>query len=417
VDNILRPLPLLRFLLLLSVMTSLYCAYVEPRRPTQVGLDVNVGKTVEISSSYRYCWYPTIHRFSAKDILVTMQMTPDEIDPEGQFSAYCVSRDGGLSWSRRYTMGAGAVVDGAYTQTPRPDGSHWVLGAGYASVEPFPANQSLRFHTTLTKYSRLGMEINQVRDATVVLREAAHFVDVSLFDRHTQEASNLKEVPDVTPWGAIIDELNGDLLTTLYYTTTQAPKRSRLVLLRSADAGRTWTECSVIPGLESSSQVPWMGEEGPTEAGLIRLADKRLYVIFRTGGNSFMGHAWSSDDGRTWTRPRSTGYKGVAPHVRRLSNGVLACTYGRPGPVSIMFSLEGTGEKWSNVTEIFGGQDTYKHRRNMRNSTRYADFVELQPGKLLVAYDSVPYGWDPIPDSDRSSRNAILGTFLDVRRK
>ena len=129
-----------------------------------------------------------------------------------------------------------------------------------------------------------------------------------------------------------------------------------------------------------------------------------------------MVNAWSSDDGRTWTRARSTGYKGVAPRVRRLSNGVLACTYGRPGPVSIMFSLEGTGMKWSNVTEIFGGQDTYKRGREMRKSTRYADFVELQPGKLLIAYDSVPYGWDAIPDSDRSSRNAILGTFLDVRR-
>ena len=117
-----RRIPLVRFLLLFSVTVSVHCAYVGSRADSQPGLDVHVGNTVEISSSYRYCWYPSIHRFSAKDILVTMQITPEEVDPEGQFSAYCVSRDGGLTWSRRYTMGAGAVVDGAYTQPPRCDG-------------------------------------------------------------------------------------------------------------------------------------------------------------------------------------------------------------------------------------------------------------------------------------------------------
>ena len=91
--------------------------------------------------------------------------------------------------------------------------------------------------------------------------------------------------------------------------------------------------------------------------------------------------------------------------MRRLSNGVLACTTGRPGPVVVMFSVDGSGANWSHVTPIFTGK-----------STHYTDFIEVEPGKLLVVYDSVPYGWHPIPYSDRESKNVIYGTFVEVRK-
>jgi len=50
-------------------------------------------------------------------------------------------------------------------------------------------------------------------------------------------------------------------------------------------------------------------------------------------------------------------------------------------------------------------------------STRYTDLVEVQPGKLLIVYDSVPYGWDPIPTADLISKNRIYGTFVEVARR
>jgi hypothetical protein len=92
-------------------------------------LTVRVGKTVEITASYSYCWFPTVHRFSTGEILTTMRMSPDDTSPEGEHSAYCLSKDGGQTWSRRYPMGAGANVDAAYTQVPLEDGATWVLGA------------------------------------------------------------------------------------------------------------------------------------------------------------------------------------------------------------------------------------------------------------------------------------------------
>ena len=380
-------------------------------------LRVTVGPTVEITSSYRYCWYPTVHQFPSGEIMTTMRMHPDENHPEGEFGAYCISRDRGKTWSQRYPMGAGANVDDAYSRQPRKDGTLLVLGAGYNTLNPFPSGQTKQFHTALTRYSRGGMELTQIQDAVIRLSQPADMEAAWMegFGR-LRDVSKLTEVPNAVPWGAIIEARNGDLLNTLYYRTEKDPKFFRLVLIRSTDDGKTWNEYSTVAAIEPGQEPwPWAGENGPNETALVRLADKRLHVIFRTSSGGTMGQAWSSDDGKTWTEPTSSGFKGVAPRTRLLSNGVLACTYGRPGPVTIMFSPDGTAEKWSHVTEIFSGM-----------STRYTDFIELEPGRLLVVYDSVPRGWEPLPYSPtfanhdtwtKKEKNTIRGTVVEVRKE
>jgi len=96
------------------------------------------------------------------------------------------------------------------------------------------------------------------------------------------------------------------------------------------------------------------------------------------------------------------------------NNGVLACSFGRPGPITVMFDPTGTGEHWSHVTPVF-----------KEMSTRYTGMVEVEPGRILLVYDSVPFGWDPIPYGshfkshaswDGRSRNTIYATFVRVER-
>ena len=377
-------------------------------------LKVKVGKTLEISSSYRYCWYPGVHQFPTGEIMVTIRMSPDEWHPEGAFSAYCISGDGGLTWSHRYTLGAGANPDGAYTLQPREDGTIWQL---WHWMQPDPPGQARQFHATLTRYSRSGMEVGQVRDVRVRFSEEVNMEPARMTGfGELKDASKLERVPDVWLFGSILEALNGDWLATMCCRLARDRRYYRALLLRSRDEGKSWIQYSTIAAVEPDEK-PWpgMGDAGPSETGMVRLADSRLYAIFRTSSNGFMAHAWSSDDGKTWTRPVSTPFKGVAPRTRRLSSGVLACTYGRPGPVTIMFSMDGTGEKWSHVTELFDGM-----------STRYTDLIEVEPGRVLVVYDSVPYGWDPIPyapslkghDSlEEGTKNTIYGTFVEVRKR
>ena len=366
-------------------------------------LQVQIGDTVEITSSRRYCWFPSIHQFSTGEIMATMRMSPDEVNPEGDFSAYCISKDGGLTWSRRYTMGAGANVDGAWSDGPRADGSIWQL---YGWVDSLLSSPPEQLYLTLTKFSRGGMAFTQWRDVPLGTSHPIQLAHTQLYDRKVQDG-RLSTQPTFVPWGPIIKARNGDLMAPAYYTTDHDPRYYRLALIRSSDSGKTWREYSTIAAVEPGGQ-PWpgMGGEGPCEAGIARLADQRLYAIYRTGEDGFIGNGWSSDDGKTWTKPVSTPYKGVALRVRRLSNGVLACTTGRPGPVVVMFSVDGTGDKWSHITPIFEGK-----------STHYTDFIEVGPGKLLVVYDSTPYGWNEIPLADQGSKNVIYGTFISVRRR
>jgi hypothetical protein len=370
-------------------------------------LTVQVGKTVEITASnINYCWYPTVHRFSTGEILATMRMSGDDTNPEGELSAYCISKDGGQTWSRRYTMGTGSNVDAAYTQVTREDGKFWSLGGGYDSLEANPPDQATSFQAALTKFSRGGMEFDQIRDARIHLSEPACPMPPTVMATGRKDATKLSVVYEANPWGAIVDGPGGAWLTTLYYITGRDPRQRRLVLIRSTDQGRSWEEYGIIAAIQpNEAPWPWMGKEGPNEAALVRLAKGRLYCLFRTGGGDYMGEAWSVDDGKTWTAPVSSGFQGVAPHLRLMNDGLLACTYGRPGPVTIMFSFD-EGKTWTNVTPIFNGM-----------STRYTDLIEVEPGKLLVVYDSVPYGWKTIPSTDTSSKNAIYGAFVEVRRR
>ncbi len=369
-------------------------------------LTVQVGKTVEITASnVNYCWFPTVHRFSTGEILVTMDMSGDDLNPEGEFSAYCISKDGGETWNRRYTMGTDAV-NAAYTQVPREDGTLWSLGAGYDSLEPSPPGQTMDFHTALTKFSRGGLEFYQIRDARIHLSEPAWSTPPTVTATGRKDATNLSAVYEANPWGAIIEGPDSEWLTTLYYITERDPRQRRLVLIRSNDHGRSWDEYSVIAAIQpNEAPWPWMGKEGPNEAALVRLSKGRLYCLFRTGNGGYLGEAWSVDDGKTWTTPVSTGFLGVAPRLQLMKNGLLACTFGRPGPVTIMISSD-EGKKWTNITPIFSGM-----------STRYTDLIEVEPGKLLMVYDSVPYGWDLIPSSDKTSKNAIYGTFVEIRKR
>ncbi len=369
------------------------------------GFIVQVGKTVEITASYNYCWFPTVHRFSTGEILTTMRLSPDDANPEGEFSGYCLSKDGGQTWSRRYTMGAGANIDAAYSQVPLEDGI-WVLGAGYLSLEPYPPGQGADFLVTLTKISRNGMEINQIRDARVRVSEPVQFVPVEVYGTKAKDASLLDAVPAAQPFGTILEGPGGAWLSTMYYTTERDQRYYRLVLIRSVDHGHSWEEYGVIAAVRPNQKPwSWMGKEGPTEAGLVRLSDRRLFCIFRTGDGEYMGEAWSSDGGKTWTPPASSGFKGVAPHLRLMSSGVLVCTYGRPGPVTVMFSTDG-GVKWEGITPIF-----------KEMSTRYSDVIEVEAGKLLVVYDAIPDGWNPLPCSAKQTKHVIYGTFVDVRRR
>jgi hypothetical protein len=122
-----------------------------------------------------------------------------------------------------------------------------------------------------------------------------------------------------------------------------------------------------------------VGEVGFCEPDLEVLANGDILCMMRTGSDTPMYQSRSTDAGRTWSKPVCIGWPGVKPHLRLLSNGVLACSagrgiYGHPQVTYAMFSIDGTGEEWEYPLSFHTGP-----------GCSYTSNLE-RDGKLYVVY-------------------------------
>jgi hypothetical protein len=95
--------------------------------------------------------------------------------------------------------------------------------------------------------------------------------------------------------------------------------------MRSTDEGRTWRHLSVV------------GPGG--EPAVARISGTELTAVIRQGTLLPMRQMWSHDGGKTWTEPVTLEAGSVDPDLVYMSNGVLACSYGRPSSC-IMSSID-----------------------------------------------------------------------------
>lgn len=194
-------------------------------------------------------------------------------------------------------------------------------------------------------------------------------------------------------WQRSVQLKNGDLVTVAH-TLFAGDAKLRVIALGSSDKGRKWRYLTTVANNQK------LDTEGFTEPIICQTAQGSLICLMRTEGGRPMYQAFSSDGGKTWASPAPAGVNGVAPDMHLLSSGVLACSYGRPG-VNIMFSAEGTGNRWTNHTSIFTGR-----------STGYTSFAEISPGRLLLIFDALNFqdapGGGPV--------NCIRGVYIDISK-
>ena len=187
-------------------------------------------------------------------------------------------------------------------------------------------------------------------------------------------------------WRSVIELPDGTLIACAH-TQYQGDDRLRTIVYRSTDAGRTWgSEVTV-------AYDPEIRGQGFCEPVMALLANGDLLCVMRTGGNRPLMQSRSTDGGVTWEPPVATGSLGVDPDLHLMSNGVLACSHGRPGN-RIMFSADGTGEEWTDRLQIYEYE---------RGSFGYTGIVEVEPETLLMVYD-------------RRDTRSIEGVFIIVRR-
>jgi photosystem II stability/assembly factor-like uncharacterized protein len=132
-------------------------------------------------------------------------------------------------------------------------------------------------------------------------------------------------------------------------------------LTRSTDNGKTWNHFSTI------------GPGG--EPAVVRLSAREQTAVIRGNRDSRMKQMFSHDAGKTWTQPIPLEVGKVLPDLVLMSNGVLACSYGRPASC-LMFSLDG-GKTW-----------TSHHVISDKVGYNYTSIREIRPGRLLYVHDA-----------------------------
>jgi hypothetical protein len=154
--------------------------------------------------------------------------------------------------------------------------------------------------------------------------------------------------------------------------------------------------------LSTVAYDPNVGLESFCEADLLVLPDGEILCFMRTGGSGGkytpLYLSRSADDGRTWCTPQPIADRGVWPNACRMHNGVLVCTYGRPGNW-LTFSLN-EGRTWTGHFCFHAGP-----------TTSYNSVEEIAPDVLLVVYDRRQL------DPDGNLRPEVVGTTVSVRRR
>jgi hypothetical protein len=218
---------------------------------------------------------------------------------------------------------------------------------------------------------------------------------------------DLKSYYGVILWNRIIEMPGGDLLTTAYgyfegddepiefsyepYRPKTYPhpgyNKTRVVLLKSTDQGRSWDYVTTV------SYDPSSGEEGPCEPSLTLTQGGDLVCLMRTGRVNALRICRSRDGGQAWTPLEVVpGTIGVAPYLITMQDGTLACGYGMKEDywrmehrreLRVMFSFD-EGRSWPLNEIVYAGE-----------AGSYPSLREVAPGELMMAIESVAFAAPP----------------------
>ncbi len=374
--------------------------------------------------------------------LILQAQVPEKTFPTKRmvyFSAMCteVSRDGGTTW----------------TKIPLKPGENGLNMEGGAIQ--LRDGEILALDTYVTPGEAPGQGFGQIYTSTDDWKTLQGPQDVP-FDMPNAEFAGSSDDggrPHLAQRAhrRIIELPNGDLLTTLYgwlkgddAPATYAPtmKKTRVLLLRSSDRGRSWKLVSTV------AVDPSVGTEGFGEPVLCRTGKgpnpKRLICLMRTGRNLF--RAVSDDEGATWKPAQELIIAGldvnrtdlwveqfrkfkdfhgkpldennldelrgavVDPDLIELRSGLLVAAFGVRVPQKLCwqhpeFPWNGNylaisrdhGETWSNVARITSGVLT----------THYMAIEETPTDNILyMAYDLG--GWS------KGMRRDVVGRTVKI---
>ena len=159
------------------------------------------------------------------------------------------------------------------------------------------------------------------------------------------------------------------------------------------------------------------GAEGPCEAALCRLKDRRLFCVFRLGSGAPYGESFSDDEGKTWTTPVAMkNMRSVEPCLLAMPSGVVLLSGGRPG-LDIWINADGAASDWQHI-DMKAHHNRFEPKDPIAaagQTSAYTHLVQLDDTHLLYVYDRIPFSWNAIPKVSAES-NSVWVMRVTVER-
>jgi hypothetical protein len=352
------------------------------------GLTVTLSKPVLVARSKGYLWFPTVARLSTGELAAMMSDYADEHVAQGT-SRVTWSADGGLTWG--------------------PPSK--ALGGDGTLILPNGDLQWMPYYLRPLEQGGMTAPYQLCPRGEQTLRVVQPGVTIEGWPRPDKSFAAQLGISGFVCNGQTASLKAGGYLATLYGYFRDTNRYS-LVASESSD-GLRWKIRSVIA--DERCELP--GREGPCESAVCRLKDGRLLCVFRLDSGVPYGHCFSSDDGRTWTKPLQLKEAfSVQPSLAVLPDGLVALSGGRPG-LFLWLNPDGSAATWQRV-DVLANHNTHRPGEPIRgagNTSSYTEVIVLDETHLLYIYDRIPNGWKAIA-ADSPETNSVWVVRATLQR-
>lgn len=324
-----------------------------------------------------YCAWPSLARAGNGDLLVAFTITEQHIAPNGAF-ALVRSSDNGRTWSRPEIIRDTPLDDRPLGLTPLADGrviAHFRTKAASAIraevnelsawIEPAMSARWMAYLDGLDERLVKGLD-----GSWMIVLDA---------DGKTWQPP--QPGPDLCHGGIQLPD--GSLLAASFLSGGGR----EIKLMKTTAIGKPWRPVGVV-----SLPIAEYGRIRFSEPSLLSLPSGRLIMMLRadpvpydeTSPRFVLWETWSDDAGANWITPFPTPLWGYPPHLTRLADGRVLCTYGyRREPFGQRACLSDDGVAWDPAREIILRNDA------PNGDLGYPASLEIEPGRILSIYYQV----------------------------
>jgi hypothetical protein len=363
--------------------------------PDISGIEVSVGKSVIIPTE------KTAVAFQFEDGRIVV----------GPRNKSFWSYDGGHTWEEG--------PEGPGEKVAIDLGNGEILSAGRNSNRRSDGKFTVKMRRSIDNWDTVKNEegIFDIPNASFTVTGSGGRVDGFLFHHGILKLKNGQLI------GSMYGNYEGDVLLCDGYPTELNQRKYRTVVVFSKDLGHTWGNPVLVAydkmlgrGIPNNHKmigksipetrggrtmiVPAITSEGFREADLVEAPNGDLICVMRSGGrnpapgvNLFPTPLYcsrSEDGGKSWTPPEQIADRGTCPSLVTMKNGIIVCTYGRPGNW-LIFS-DDNGQNWKGAFQ-FGttGASNY--------------ILEVAPNVIQVYHET-----------KEGNDEGVRGTFFTVKK-